>query len=100
MGQYGRKLTALSSRAVQYRERVRGLGCIVCRAVYGIATAAQIHHVREGQGLGQKASDWLVIPLCLNHHTGPEGIHQARFYMRFKLDELDLLAMTVEALHQ
>ena len=24
--------------------------------------------------MGMKSSDWLVIPLCMNHHTGQYGI--------------------------
>lgn len=27
-----------------------------------------------GRGVSQKTSPWLVIPLCLNHHTGRAGV--------------------------
>ena len=84
-----------------WKARVAGLGCVLCDYLGEPGTPAQLHHVREGQGLGQRASDWLVIPLCRACHQGPNGFHglgSRGFYNRFKLDELDLLAMTLEAL--
>ncbi len=48
-------------------ERLRALGCIICGA------QAQIHHCGTGMG-GRKNHD-LVIPLCVNHHVGKQGIH-------------------------
>lgn len=49
--------------------KVVDLGCIICS---GPACA---HHIRTGQGMGQKASHYEVIPLCHYHHQGEEGIH-------------------------
>lgn len=41
----------------------------------------------------------MTIPLCPPCHTGPNGIHGNKSLMRIqKLDELDLLARTIEAL--
>lgn len=55
--------------------RVAGLGCIVCRNQYGQRTPAAIHHIRAGQGLGQRASNFEVIPLCsLHHQNGGYGV--------------------------
>lgn len=57
--------------------RVASLGCIVTGG------PATLHHVHGGsckeagihKGMGQKTSDWLVIPLCpLLHQHPPEGI--------------------------
>lgn len=47
------------------------LGCCVC------GQPPQIHHLigAKYRGMGQKADDLLTIPLCMNHHTGAEGIH-------------------------
>jgi hypothetical protein len=79
--------------------KVAALGCIVCRLLGQPGTPAQVHHLREGQGMSQRASNWLTIPLCPPHHTGPQGIHGDRTYMKLlKVDELSLLAMTYEAL--
>lgn len=49
--------------------------------------------------MSQRASDFLVIPLCREHHSGASGFHDlwARAFERtYKLNELDLLAMTIE----
>lgn len=79
-----------------WQSRVADLGCCLCRHLRLGKTPAQLHHVREGQGMSQRASGWLVIPLCREHHLGNTGIHGGRFYQMWKLDELDLLAMTIE----
>lgn len=77
-----------------YWDRVRDLGCLLC------GSPAELHHPREGVGKAQKSPDYCVVPLCQPHHTGPEGIHNRRtFYMRHRLDEWDLLAMTIERLN-
>ena len=81
----------------QYKSKVAGLGCILCRYLDLGETPAILHHVREGQGMSQRSSDFLIIPLCPFHHVDPKmGIHGSEFYMRFRLDELDLLAMVIQ----
>ena len=85
----------------KYKSEVASLGCMACHMLGYGETPASLHHVREGQGLSQRSSDWLVVPLCRLHHQGTDGIHDGRrFYLRFKLDELDLLAMTIEQVSQ
>lgn len=50
--------------------------------------------------MSQRASNWLTIPLCPDCHTGPNGLHGNRSLMRIqKIEEIDLLARTIEALH-
>ena len=83
-------------------ERVAGLPCCVCEHmgrphVYGV----QVHHIREGQGAAQRADDMLTSPVCYEHHLGASGIHglgRKGFYARYKVDELQLLARTLEKL--
>ena len=78
----------------RYMNRVAELPCVVC-GTHGV----QLHHVREGQGMAQRASNFLVVPLCPDCHTGPNGIHGDKSLMRIqKLDEMDLLAKTIDAL--
>lgn len=78
----------------RWMDRVAQLPCSVC-GVEGV----QLHHIREGQGMAQRASNFLVVPLCPDCHTGPMGIHGDKTMMRInKLTELDLLANTIEAL--
>ena len=43
----------------------------------------------------------LTIPVCVEHHRGASGIHglgRKGFYARYKVGELDLLAVTLELL--
>lgn len=80
--------------------RIKEHGCILCHILGYGCTPADAHHVRVGQGMSQRAQDHLAIPLCKEHHQGPSGLHglgTRGFYHRYKLDELDLLAMTIEA---
>lgn len=87
--------------AQRHMGRVAALGCILCRHLNWGETPAQVHHIREEQGAAQRASDFLTVPLCPEHHTGATGIHGLRargFERRYKLSELDLLAMTLELL--
>ena len=79
----------------RYLDRVAQLDCVVCGA-HGV----HIHHAREGEGMAQRAPNWLAIALCPPCHTGPRGIHGDRSVLRQeKLDELDLLARTIERLN-
>lgn len=76
----------------EWKRRVAELNCLICQA------PANLHHVREGQGMSQRAKDWMVVPLCKTHHEVPDGIHnQRQFYLRFRMDEMDLLADTIAA---
>lgn len=82
-------------------DRVASLGCIVCYLLDDGYKVAQVHHIREGQGMGERAGNFLTIPLCPDHHTGPQGVHGDRTYMRIlKVDELDLLNITLERLER
>ena len=79
-----------------WKSKVASVGCILCRYLELGETPAMLHHVREGQGMSQRSSDWLVIPLCTEHHQGKTGIHGHQFYQLWKLDEMDLLAMMLK----
>lgn len=84
-----------------HKAKVADIGCILCHHLGYGQTPAQLHHVREGQGMSQRASDFLVIPLCREHHQGDTGIHglgTKAFERTYNLTELDLLAMTLAAL--
>lgn len=54
---------------------VANLGCIVCRNERLGQSPAEIHHIRSGQGMSQRASNYDVIPLChIHHRTGGYGV--------------------------
>ncbi|WP_283148997.1 Ref family recombination enhancement nuclease [Silvimonas soli] len=82
-----------------HKTRVAALGCILCHELAQHQNGdTYLHHVRSDQGLSQRASDFLVIPLCHEHHQGASGIHglgTRMFYTRYQLTELDLLAMVI-----
>ncbi|MDR1349636.1 MAG: Ref family protein [Zoogloeaceae bacterium] len=90
------------SVSARHLDRVASLGCVLCRHLGQGATPAQVHHLREGQGMGQRADDFLTIPLCPEHHTGQSGIHGMgrKAFERAYLPEMDLLAMTIELLEK
>lgn len=70
-------------------------GCVVCQAPY-----AHLHHSREDVGMAQRANDWLCMPLCLDCHTGPQGIHGDRSRWKLRgMDEGKALALTLEAIY-
>ena len=83
-------------------ETVAGIGCIVCHRMGNSGVPAEVHHIRAGQGVGQRASDYLTIPLCQEHHrTGGQGvaIHAGqRQWESLYGSELDLLAETISRL--
>lgn len=91
----------MSAASKRHMGRVAGLGCILCRHIGHGETPAEVHHIRDGQGAAQRASDFLTVPLCPEHHRGSSGLHGLGvrgFERRYKLCELDLLALTIEAL--
>lgn len=76
----------------RHMDRVAALGCLLCKS------PAQLHHVREGQGMSQRASNFLVVPLCPEHHVGNTGLHglgNRGFERRYRMDEMDLLAIVM-----
>lgn len=79
---------------------VASLGCALCRHLGYGETQAEIHHIREGQGMAQRAQNWLAIPLCTPHHRGPNGIHGDRkAFKNAAVDELDLLSDTIALIY-
>ncbi|MDR3445972.1 hypothetical protein [Dyella sp.] len=78
----------------RHMARVAQLTCGLCGA-----TGVQVHHIRAGQGMSERASDFLTVPVCPSCHTGPKGIHGDKTMLRIKKwDELDLLADTLRRL--
>ena len=58
----------------EHMSKVADIGCIVCRN-NGIYTRdVELHHIRAGYGVSQRASNYEVIPLCRIHYkTGLEA---------------------------
>lgn len=87
------------SAAARHLQRVADLGCALCARLGHYDVPAEVHHIRAGQGAAQRASDFLTVPLCPDHHRGTHGIHGDRAAFRnAAVGELDLLADTISRL--
>lgn len=82
--------------------RVAELGCVACYVQVGVwGTPGEIHHIREGQGMAQRAEWKKVICLCANHHrnsgNGKIAIHSGkRSFTCVYGSELFLLNLTLD----
>lgn len=80
--------------------RVLALRCVICE-VLGMEQEGRTfaHHIRHGQGMGQRADDELAVPLCYEHHQGDTGIHGDRSAWKIaRMEELDALVVTIRNL--
>lgn len=96
-----RASTRATAAEREHMGRVKRLRCVLCGLLGLVQTSpTDVHHIREGQGGAQRAPHRLTIPLCHDGcHQGPHGIHGDRALLRqAKCTELDLLALTYEAL--
>ena len=92
------KKTATASER-RHMGAVAELGCVLCAELGQPGVSAEVHHVREGQGMSQRASNWLTVPLCPSCHRGSKGLHGDRTMLRIaNVDEMGLLALTIEAM--
>jgi len=65
----------LKAKDRQHLARVAALGCQVCRNLGFPDSPCEIHHIRSGQGMGQRAKHDRAIGLChLHHRTGGYGV--------------------------
>lgn len=85
----------MSAAAKRHLARVHEVPCVLCGAL-----PVEAHHIRDGQGMSQRANDWMVAALCDSCHRGDLGIHGSRTLLRIhKVSEQDLVARTLEALY-
>lgn len=85
----------MSAAAKRHLSRVHDIPCVICGSM-----PVEAHHIRSGQGLSQRANDWMTAALCGECHRGGLGIHGDRSLLRIhKLTEQDLVAMTLERLY-
>ncbi len=82
----------------EHLSRIHDLPCMICLLWIGVRnTQVEAHHI----GDSSERSDWLTIPLCPDHHRGPNGFHGAgerAFNRMYKTNELQLLGMTIKEL--
>lgn len=79
-----------------YMGRIANLPCGLCGA-HGV----EVHHIREGQGMSQRAGNFLTIPLCHDCHRGSLGVHGDKTMLKInKKSELDLLNQTIQKIFE
>lgn len=81
----------------RHHDRVRDLGCSICALLDYGRTPPSIHHIYDTAD----RDDWLVIPLCPEHHAGASGFHgmgERAFNAAYRTSETKLLAWTIRAL--
>jgi hypothetical protein len=91
----------MSAAGKRHMAKVAKVPCVLCTHMGLGESPAIVHHMKLGTGASDRASDVLTIALCPPHHTGPEGVHTLKekgLRLRYNLSEIDLLAMTLEAL--
>lgn len=79
--------------------RVKGVACVVC-AFMGTSQVGPTFAHHAHAGMSNRGGDFTTSALCWDHHQGKNGIHglgTRGFYNRYKLNEMDLVDMTVEA---
>ena len=96
----------LSAAGHRHKIRVARLGCVICRRLYRTPYSqldfeCEIHYVAETSGM---RSDFAIVPLCHEHHTGNMGFHTIgarEFCTAFRIfcgSELGLLEIVNEQL--
>ena len=95
----------MSAASRRHMARVARVPCVLCRHMGMGDSPAEVHHMKYGTGASDRASDYLTIALCERHHKVeyPESVHALKergLRLRYNLSEIDLLAMTLEAISQ
>jgi len=84
-------------------QKVAEVPCVLCRHMGLGDSQSEVHHLKYGTGASDRASDFIVAALCVRHHRVeyPESVHALKEHglrLRYNLSEVDLLAMTLEAM--
>lgn len=88
----------------EHVNKVAELGCVACYVQAGVwGTPGEIHHIREGQGMAQRAGWGQVICLCTNHHrnsgNGKLAIHAGKLSFTNEYGtESELLDLTLNSI--
>ena len=86
----------MTINAEDYLTIVARIPCVLCQRFDIHTHPVTVHHIREGQGISQRADHFLTVALCPDCHQGSRGIHGDRTYLYIaKVTELDLLADTI-----
>jgi hypothetical protein len=72
-----------SAAEKRHLSRVAALSCVVCRNEGLGDTPAEVHHIRNGYGRGQKAPHSETLPLCIHHHRAADGSARCAGHVAF-----------------
>jgi len=68
--------TTKTKHEKEHMNKIADLGCIICRKMGFPNSPAELHHIKDKTGMGRKASNFEVIPLCPRHHRqGKDSYH-------------------------
>ena len=82
----------------RHLERIHTLRCVVCWNCAGKNyRAEEAHHIESVRG---EHSDFATVPLCKHCHDLLHGMHREPFYRLYKLNDVKLLAWTIEELQR
>jgi hypothetical protein len=85
----------MSAAAKRWVDRVANLPCLVCELMaLKQESRTHVHHCFDTA----HRSDFLVVPLCHEHHQGATGFHglgARAFNACYKTDETHLIAETI-----
>lgn len=62
---------------------VSSLSCVICKRFAQSGERVEVHHIAKGTS---SQNNWLVAPLCSEHHRGATGLHGpqgTRWFVRF-----------------
>jgi hypothetical protein len=98
MGGWSGMSSSKSTEEKLWLDYIHKIPCVLCTHL-GLrqSSPTEAHHIKEGQGIAQRASHFLTLALCTDHHTGSNGLHglgTKGFYLRYKMDEIEVLGMT------
>ena len=87
---------SLATRNKEHLAKIHTLPCIVCLNCYGRSVQAEeAHHLESVRG---EHSDFATVPLCRVCHKELHARRRRPFYVAHKLDDVKMLAWTIELL--
>jgi hypothetical protein len=90
------------SHAKEWLGKVKASACVVCSHM-GMNQSGPTFAHHPHAGMSNRGGDFTTAALCYEHHQGATGIHglgTKGFYNRYRLNEMDLADMTVEAVYR
>ena len=67
--------TTKTKHMKEHMQRMADFGCVICYKMGFPKSPCQLHHIKDHRGMGKKSSNYEVIGLCPEHHTGKTGYH-------------------------